>query len=130
MKMKTRCENEDHIFKLHKVLLVVIRYPLSRITIVQLGIKNIFDLNKVLSIVSLIFTWMVAFPTQRGSFLATHARQLRTCVRINLTVAVQRFVWNISLKETSLKMICASEAATAFNVFSYIAISFSPYQSL
>ena len=50
-----------------------------------------------------------------GHFLATHARQLRTRVRMNLTAAAQiglcGIIW---LQETSLKMIFACEAATAF----------------
>ena len=54
-------------------------------------------------------------PTKRGSFLAifwaTHTGQLKTRVRINLIAAAQRFLWNILLQETSLKMICTSTVA-------------------
>ena len=73
-------------------------------------------------------------PKKRGSFLAIFGQAwpeiyYQTRVRINLTVAAQSFVWNIWLQETSLKMICASEAVTTFNVLLISQFLFFPYQS-
>ena len=64
--------------------------------------------------------WLIAAVHQEvgqrfGPFSTTHARQFWTRGCQNLTEAAKRSVCNIWLHETTLKMICASEAATAFN---------------
>ena len=54
-------------------------------------------------------------PKKRGSFLAIFG-QARPETLKPASAAAQSFVWNIWIQETSLKMICASEAVTTFNV--------------
>ena len=73
-------------------------------------------------------------PNKGGSILAFFGlvrpgTYYKTHVHISLTAAAESFAWNIWLQETRLKMICASEPVTTFNVLLISQFLFFSYQS-